>query len=110
MRRLWRRIATHAGLRPALHFIELLIGDIPLTIGRLTDAHFSGHCRLRFCVALAPFCLASNFGLRRGRQLAKLEATIDGIVGVVTSGLFAKRGADVLLLATPEGVQTFERT
>lgn len=39
-----------------------------------------------------------------------LETTIDGIVGVVTSGLFAKRGADVLLLATPEGVQTFERT
>ena len=41
---------------------------------------------------------------------AALETTIDGIVGVVTSGLFAKRGADVLLLATPEGVQTFERT
>lgn len=41
---------------------------------------------------------------------AALEATIDGIVGVVTNGLFAKRGADVLLLATPEGVQTFERT
>ena len=39
-----------------------------------------------------------------------LETTIDGIVGVVTNGLFAKRGADVLLLATPEGVQTFERT
>lgn len=38
-----------------------------------------------------------------------LETTIDGIVGVVTSGLFAKRGADVLLLATAEGVQTFER-
>ena len=41
---------------------------------------------------------------------AALEATIDGIVGVVTNGLFAKRGADVLLLATPGGVQTFERT
>lgn len=39
-----------------------------------------------------------------------LETTIDGIVGVVTSGLFAKRGADVLLLASAEGVQTFERT
>jgi ribose 5-phosphate isomerase A len=38
-----------------------------------------------------------------------LETTIDGIVGVVTSGLFAKRGADVLLLASAEGVQTFER-
>ena len=41
---------------------------------------------------------------------AALEATIDGIVGVVTNGLFAKRGADVLLLATPDGVQAFERT
>lgn len=40
----------------------------------------------------------------------KLEITIDGIVGVVTSGLFAKRGADVLLLATPDGVKTFART
>ncbi len=39
-----------------------------------------------------------------------LETAIDGIVGVVTNGLFAKRGADVLLLATPCGVQTFERT
>ena len=39
-----------------------------------------------------------------------LETTLDGIVGVVTNGLFAKRGADVLLLATPGGVQTFERT
>lgn len=41
---------------------------------------------------------------------AALEATIDGIVGVVTNGLFAKRGADVLLLATADGVVTFERT
>jgi ribose 5-phosphate isomerase A len=39
-----------------------------------------------------------------------LEITIDGIVGVVTSGLFAKRGADVLLLATADGVKTFART
>ncbi len=41
---------------------------------------------------------------------AGLETTIDGIVGVVTSGLFAKRGADVLLLATAEGVVTYERS
>ncbi len=39
-----------------------------------------------------------------------LETTLDGIVGVVTNGLFAKRGADVRLLATADGVQTFERT
>jgi ribose 5-phosphate isomerase A len=38
-----------------------------------------------------------------------LETRIDGIVGVVTNGLFAKRGADVLLLATPTGVETYHR-
>ena len=37
---------------------------------------------------------------------AGLEERINQIVGVVTNGLFAQRGADVLLLATPEGVQT----
>ncbi len=40
----------------------------------------------------------------------QLEGRIDGIVGVVTNGLFARRGADVLLLATAGGVQVFERT
>lgn len=34
-----------------------------------------------------------------------LETTLNGIVGVVTNGLFARRGADLLLLATPAGVQ-----
>jgi ribose 5-phosphate isomerase A len=38
-----------------------------------------------------------------------LEAHINQIVGVVTNGLFAKRGADVLLLATADGVQTYSR-
>jgi ribose 5-phosphate isomerase A len=37
---------------------------------------------------------------------ARLEAKINGIVGVVTSGLFARRGADVLLLGTAAGVKT----
>ena len=34
-----------------------------------------------------------------------LEARIDRIVGVVTNGLFAARGADVLLLGTSAGVE-----
>ena len=38
-----------------------------------------------------------------------LEAQINQIVGVVTNGLFAKRGADVLLLAAADGVKTFTR-
>ena len=38
-----------------------------------------------------------------------LEAEINQIVGVVTNGLFALRGADVLLLGTESGVETFAR-
>jgi len=34
------------------------------------------------------------------------EARINQIVGVVTNGLFAKRAADILLLATDSGVKT----
>ena len=34
-----------------------------------------------------------------------LETEINQIVGVVTNGLFARRKADVLLMATPEGVK-----
>ncbi|MGZ8263690.1 MAG: ribose-5-phosphate isomerase RpiA, partial [Burkholderiales bacterium] len=39
----------------------------------------------------------------------ELETTINQITGVVTNGLFARRGADVLLLASAQGVQTFKR-
>jgi ribose 5-phosphate isomerase A len=35
----------------------------------------------------------------------KLEAELNNIAGVVTNGLFARRGADVLLLATPSGIR-----
>lgn len=40
---------------------------------------------------------------------ATLESTLDHITGVVTNGLFARRGADVLLLGTRDGVRTLER-
>jgi len=39
----------------------------------------------------------------------ELEAALNQIVGVVSNGLFARRGADVLLLATAGGVQTLTR-
>ena len=39
----------------------------------------------------------------------ELESRLNQITGVVTNGLFARRGADVLLLATDDGVQTFTR-
>jgi ribose 5-phosphate isomerase A len=39
----------------------------------------------------------------------ELEGELNQIVGVVTCGLFARRGADVLLLGTPGGVRTMTR-
>lgn len=40
----------------------------------------------------------------------ELETALNQIAGVVTNGLFARRGADVLLLGTARGVQTLTRT
>lgn len=37
------------------------------------------------------------------------ETTINQITGVVTNGLFARRGADILLLAGAQGIETFRR-
>lgn len=36
----------------------------------------------------------------------ELETTLNHITGIVTNGLFAKRGADVLLLGINDGIQT----
>ena len=38
----------------------------------------------------------------------ELETTLDHITGVVTNGLFARRGADVFLMATQNGVEVLE--
>jgi ribose 5-phosphate isomerase A len=40
------------------------------------------------------------------RDPRALESAINDIVGVVANGIFARRGADVLLLGTPDGVRT----
>ena len=40
---------------------------------------------------------------------ADLEAVLNQLPGVVTNGLFARRGADVLLLGTEDGVRTMTR-
>ncbi len=34
------------------------------------------------------------------------EAELNNVAGIVTNGLFARRGADVLLLGTAEGVKS----
>jgi ribose 5-phosphate isomerase A len=40
---------------------------------------------------------------------AALETELNGITGVVTNGLFARRGADVLLLGTADGVKIYKK-
>jgi len=40
---------------------------------------------------------------------AELEGTINNIAGVVTNGIFARRGADLLLLGTQAGVKALAR-
>ncbi len=47
----------------------------------------------------------------RGLDLARpveLESTLNQVTGVVTNGLFARRGADVALLAGAQGVRTLK--
>jgi ribose 5-phosphate isomerase A len=39
---------------------------------------------------------------------AELEAQLNHIAGTVTNGLFARRGADVILVGTDDGVQTLD--
>ena len=39
----------------------------------------------------------------------RLESELNQIAGVVTNGLFARRGADLLLLGTPGGVERYQR-
>ena len=39
----------------------------------------------------------------------ELESALTQIAGVVTNGLFARRGADILLLGSDDGVQTLTR-
>ncbi|NVP00079.1 ribose-5-phosphate isomerase A, partial [Photobacterium damselae subsp. damselae] len=38
-----------------------------------------------------------------------MEDAINGIAGVVTVGLFAHRGADILLVGAPDGVKKVEK-
>ena len=50
------------------------------------------------------FCIADQ-----ETEPAELESTVNQIPGVVTNGLFARRGADILLLGTAAGVETLRR-
>lgn len=73
-------------------------------------ANFGGEVRLRIRDGQAVHTDNGNVildvhGMKITDPIA-LETEINQIVGVVTVGLFAQRGADVCLLGTPNGIQT----
>jgi ribose 5-phosphate isomerase A len=72
-------------------------------------AALGGEARLRAnCVTDNGNVIIDVHGLSIADPVA-LETEINHITGVVTNGLFARRGADLLLLATPNGVKQLRR-
>lgn len=98
----------------ASKLVEVL-GDFPLPVevipmargyvsGRLTDLGGDPVLREGFVTDNGNEILDVH-GLRI-TDPAGLESEIDHIAGVVTNGIFARRPADLLLLGTPDGVET----
>jgi len=95
-----------------------VLGKFPLPLEVIPMAR--GHVGREMLRRKAQPVLRENFKTDNGNLIldchgltildpAALEAELNGIAGVVTNGLFARRGADVLLLGTPEGVKTYKK-
>ena len=96
-----------------------MLGKFPLPVEVIPMSHavvarklnaIGGEARLRLKDGKPLLTDNGNMILDvHGLQIADpvaLEAEINNIVGVVTVGLFARHGANVCLLGTPEGVKT----
>ena len=88
-------IADESKLVPVLGRFPLPVEVIPMAVGepKLRDFTTDNGCKI-----------LDVSGLQITDPVA-LEEKINQIPGVVTVGLFARRGADVLLLATADGVK-----
>jgi len=100
-------IADASKLVPVLGRFPLPVEVIPMARSYLVRelARLGGEARLRVGYRTDN---GNEILDVHGLQIAApraLEATINALAGVVTVGLFAQRGADVLLLGSPEGVQ-----
>jgi ribose 5-phosphate isomerase A len=100
-------IADHSKLVATLGRYPLPIEVIPMARAQVARAlaKLGGMPRLREgFVTDNGNVIIDVHGLAIADPVA-FERTLDGIVGIVTNGLFAARGADVLLLGTPDGVR-----
>jgi ribose 5-phosphate isomerase A len=104
-------IADEGKLVPVLGTFPLPVEVIPMARGYVAReiVRFGGQPVLRegFITDNGNIILDVH-GLQILNPL-ELEAELNHITGVVTNGLFARRGADLLLLGTDSGVRTFER-
>jgi ribose 5-phosphate isomerase A len=104
-------IADASKLVPVLGAFPLPVEVIPMARAHVARAitQLGGRPRLRegFVTDNGNVVL-DVAGLAIAEPVA-LEEQLNNIVGVVTNGLFARRGADVVLLGTPEGVRTMTR-
>ena len=101
-------IADESKLVPMLGGFPLPVETIPMARAYVARelAKLGGRPKLRegFATDNGNIILDVS-GLQIADPVA-LETAINNITGVVTNGLFARRGADVLLLGTAEGVKT----
>ncbi len=104
-------IADEAKLKDVLGVFALPVEVIPMARSYVARelVRLGGHPELRqgFTTDNGNIILDVR-GLAIVNPVA-LEGEINQIVGVVANGLFARRGADVLLLGTRDGVKTLTR-
>jgi len=104
-------IADEAKLKDVLGAFPLPVEVIPMARSHVARelVRLGGHPELRqgFTTDNGNIILDVR-GLAIVNPVA-LEGEINQIVGVVANGLFARRGADVLLLGTRDGVKTLTR-
>ena len=80
--------------------------------------HLSGAKRIEFLYGLLHLCqplelrylntCLEEIARKDYEYLYHAEQKINNIPGVVTNGIFALRGADIVLSATDSGVETFK--
>jgi ribose 5-phosphate isomerase A len=106
-------IADASKLVPSLGAFPLPVEVIPMSSAQIMRqvAAWGGQPSVRLTAAGAPLLtdngnvIVDVRGLRY-EEAAAWEAKFNGLVGVVTVGLFAARGANVALIGSVQGVQT----
>ncbi len=104
-------IADASKLVPVLGAFALPVEVIPMARAHVARelAALGGTPRVREGFTTDNGNLILDVAGLRIADAPALETAINQITGVVTVGLFARRGADVLLLGTADGVQTMTR-